>query len=282
MPGTRLVPLVRRVVRRALAARITEGAAALTHFEVMALVPTLVVSLSIASLVVHDPRSTVDDVVSGLGGTKHGSLASALREIVSSLSESGTASTLITIGALTALWSISGATSALLGITGRMIGRPSAGSMLRTRARALALALASVMAGAFALASVVLIGGASAWVARHTDSHLLAIAVERGTYLAVVLGLAGYLVLVFRVAAPEPRPRPRALIAGALTGALLFALATLALGAYLSTIGSSDAVSGSLAGLIVVLIWMYLSNLAVLAGAALCGELDERAPLPDG
>ena len=273
-----LPPLLRRVVARALAARITEGAAALTYFETMALVPALVVSLSVASLVVHDPRSTVDDIVSGLGGTRSGSLASALREIVSSLSESGTASTLITIGALTALWSISGATSALLGITGRMIGGSSERGLLRARARALALALASTLAGAFALGSVVLIGGASSALARHTHSSVLSLAVQRGTYVAIVAGLAAYLVVVFRMAASEPRPSTHALLVGALAGALLFALATVGLAAYLSTIGSSDAVAGSLAGLIVVLIWMYLSNLAILTGAAVCGELDGRAP----
>lgn len=263
-----------RIVSRALDARITEGAAALTYFETMALVPALVVSLSIASVVVDDPRATVDDLVARLGGTSKGSLASALREIVSSLSESGTASTLITIGALTAIWSISGAMSALLGITGRMLGEANERGLVRARARALALALASALAGAFALGSVVLLGGASSWLARQTDSTFLSVVLERGMYVVIVLGLAAYLVVVFRMAAVGPPPRTRALAVGALVGALLFALGTIGLGAYLSTIGSSNAVAGSLAGLIVVLIWMYVSNLAILAGAAVCGELD--------
>lgn len=266
--------LARRIVSRALDARITEGAAALTYFETMALVPALVVSLSIASVVVDDPRATVDDLVARLGGTSKGSLASALREIVSSLSESGTASTLITIGALTAIWSISGAMSALLGITGRMLGEANERGLVRARARALALALASALAGAFALGSVVLLGGASSWLARQTDSTFLSVMLERGMYVVIVLGLAAYLVVVFRMAAAGPPPRTRALAVGALVGALLFALGTIGLGAYLSTIGSSNAVAGSLAGLIVVLIWMYVSNLAILAGAAVCGELD--------
>ena len=266
--------LARRIVSRALDARITEGAAALTYFETMALVPALVVSLSIASVVVDDPRATVDDLVARLGGTSKGSLASALREIVSSLSESGTASTLITIGALTAIWSISGAMSALLGITGRMLGEANERGLVRARARALALALASALAGAFALGSVVLLGGASSWLARQTDSTFLSVMLERGMYVVIVLGLAAYLVVVFRMAAVGPPPRTRALAVGALVGALLFALGTIGLGAYLSTIGSSNAVAGSLAGLIVVLIWMYVSNLAILAGAAVCGELD--------
>lgn len=266
--------LARRIVSRALDARITEGAAALTYFETMALVPALVVSLSIASVVVDDPRATVDDLVARLGGTSKGSLASALREIVSSLSESGTASTLITIGALTAIWSISGAMSALLGITGRMLGEANERGLVRARARALALALASALAGAFALGSVVLLGGASSWLARQTDSTFLSVVLERGMYVVIVLGLAAYLVVVFRMAAVGPPPRTRALAVGALVGALLFALGTIGLGAYLSTIGSSNAVAGSLAGLIVVLIWMYVSNLAILAGAAVCGELD--------
>ena len=266
--------LARRIVSRALDARITEGAAALTYFETMALVPALVVSLSIASVVVDDPRATVDDLVARLGGTSKGSLASALREIVSSLSERGTASTLITIGALTAIWSISGAMSALLGITGRMLGEANERGLVRARARALALALASALAGAFALGSVVLLGGASSWLARQTDSTFLSVVLERGMYVVIVLGLAAYLVVVFRMAAAGPPPRTRALAVGALVGALLFALGTIGLGAYLSTIGSSNAVAGSLAGLIVVLIWMYVSNLAILAGAAVCGELD--------
>ena len=265
--------LARRIISRALKARITEGAAALTYFETMALVPALVVSLSIASVVVDDPRATVDDLVARLGGTNKGSLASALREIVSSLSESGTASTLITIGALTAIWSISGAMSALLGITGRMLGEANERGLVRARARALALALASALAGAFALGSVVLLGGASSWLARQTDSTFLSVMLERGMYLVIVLGLAAYLVVVFRMAAAAP-PRTLALAVGALVGASLFALGTIGLGAYLSTIGSSNAVAGSLAGLIVVLIWMYVSNLAILAGAAVCGELD--------
>lgn len=278
MPGVRipLPSLIRRTVSRALAARITEGAAALTYFETMALVPSLVVSLSIASLVVDDPRATVDGLVAQLGGTSEGGLASALREIFSSLSESGNASTLITIGAVTAIWSTSGATSALLGITGRMLGSPDRG-ILRTRARALALALASALAGAFAVGSVVLQGGASAWLARQTHSTFLSVALERGAYLVIVLGVAAYLVVVYRTATVGPPPRSRSLVVGALVGALLFALGTIALGTYLSTIGPSDAVAGSLAGVIVVLIWMYVSNLAILAGAALCGELDERA-----
>jgi membrane protein len=89
--------------------------------------------------------------------------------------------------------------------------------------------------------------------------------------LGLVALLAAFLLLYWR-GPSAPRRRPSTYLPGALLGSGLWVLASIGFSAYVSNFSSFDATYGALGAVIVLLIWLYLGNLALLLGALFNAE----------
>ena len=94
-----------------------------------------------------------------------------------------------------------------------------------------------------------------------------------------MIALALLLALLYR-AAPRHGERQRWLTAGSLTAVLLWIVVSALFGVYLATFASYQRTYGALSSVIVFLVWLWLTNIVVLLGAALDAELD-RPPATD-
>ncbi len=92
-------------------------------------------------------------------------------------------------------------------------------------------------------------------------------------FLFVVLGLG----LLYKIAPNRPARSVPFLSPGALMAAVLWLIATAGLSVYANNLGSFNETYGTLGGVIVLLLWFFLSGLMILLGAEVNDEFEERA-----
>ncbi|MEU8955069.1 YihY/virulence factor BrkB family protein [Streptomyces sp. NPDC048518] len=251
---------------------VSDWAAALTYYAILALLPAMLVSVSLISLV--SPATTqalIAEVTDWAPAESGRSLHSALSEMADARSA---ALTVVIAGGVSALWSASSYAAvfrrALHAMHGVEDTRPvwrKGHRVLMTAVSLLALLLASalllVVSGPFAESVGQRIGlgdaGQTAW------------AVLRWPALVCLVLL---LVLVlFRNAPPEARDWHH-ILPGGLLAAVLWLLSSGLFTLYASWFGTYGKLYGSLAGVVVFLVWLWVSNLALLAGAQFTVEMD--------
>lgn len=250
---------------------ISDWAAALTYYAILALLPALLVTVSVIGLASpHATRALIADVTAFAPAES----GAALRQPLEAATQQRTAVwLLVATGTVSAVWSASSylavfrrALHAMHDVRDR---RPALRKAHIIVASAIGL-LILLMASAFAL---VLTGPLARRLA-----HLLGPAEVGETVWMVLkwpilLCLAACLVTVlFRTGPPSARGKGRGLPGGVLAAALwLVASAGFAL--YATHIGTYSRLYGSLAGLVVFLIWVWFTNLSLLAGAQFNVEL---------
>ncbi|MFD5079877.1 YihY/virulence factor BrkB family protein [Streptomyces sp. NPDC058371] len=250
---------------------VSDWAAALTYYAVLALVPTLLVTLSLIGLVSPDLTDQLIAHVTAWAPAPSGTeLQQALRDMAD---ERSAALTLAVAGGIGALWSASSYLAVFRRALHTMHGvpdqRPLWHRMHRIVLTALIL-LALLVASAFVL---VLTGPLAVGLGRWTGVGGTAAATWYLLRWPVLVCLVTLLVLIlFRTGPPAARRRSHALPGGAMA-ALLWLASSACFSLYASGIGNYGQLYGSLAGVVVFLIWLWVSHLALLAGAQFAVEL---------
>lgn len=275
--GFRLGPLARATARGVLDGRATSLAAEAAYYLLFSLVPLLLVVMPLVGLV-SDPRQVFAFAMSQLALVTPPEALAVVRDVVESVVFAPGAPALVSVGAVTALWSASGMFDALAR------GLNAIGQLQETRPwwrRKLTSVGLTLAVGVLALgAAAVLLAGPE--LVRLTTRALGAGGGARALWTALQypLGLvfaAGALWLVYYVL-PNVRTSKRLLLVGAAVGVAVWAAATLGFRLYVQQFGNYNKTYGALGGVIVLLTWMYVSMLAVLVG----GELNQQLRLGTG
>ena len=269
--------LVVRAVRGALKSGVTDQAAGLAYYGFLAVPSLLVVALGVTGLVVDPDR--VEDLVDRLSSFAPESAIQLLQDVIDRVAGSGGSGiSLIAVGSLFALWSATGAATALMRGLNSAYSRTESRSAVRQRVVALMLVgwllLALVVAiGVIALGPVLAdrVGDAAGqpgmvdtlW---RTIQWPLAI-------VGLVVALAG----IHHVGPDVAHPTWRGVMPGAAFSAVLWLLLSGLFSLYVANFGSYDAAWGSLSAVIVLLTWLWLSALAILLGARVNAEAERSA-----
>lgn len=275
---SRRFDLARSTFSRANGAGITDLAGFLAYYSALAIFPTIAVLVALLGLFgSEDTAQTLINAVSQLGpGSAVDALKGPINGLVRSNGQAGVAA-LVAFGI--ALWASSGYVGGFIRAANTIHGVEETRSIVRVRALQLGLALLGVALMALMLAVIALSGpllhsAASALGFGPTDETIFE--VVRWPLLA--LAAAGAIAVLARLG-PDLDPRPwRAVFAGTSLSFALWLLASGAFALYVVTLGSYEATYATLAGAIVFLIWLWISNLALLAGVALNAELALREP----
>lgn len=260
----------------------TDIAAALTYYAVLALFPAMIALMSLVGLVGQGDEAarTVLEVLRDLGA---GSIADTLEPTLLELSATDTAGLGLVVGLLGALWSASGYVGSFGRAMNRMHeigeGRP----IWKLRPWMLLVTLVEIVLAALVLVGLVLTGPAAEAVGDQVglgSTAQLAWAVAKWP---VMLAAVVAMVAILYYAVPNvQQPRFRWISIGAALAILVWVLASAAFGLYVSQFSSYDRTYGSLAGVIVFLLWLWLTNLALLFGAELDSELERGRELQAG
>lgn len=257
-------------------------AAALTHYVVLMVCPALLAALALVGTFGSAERVAEDalHVVRDLGGDD---VAAALVEPIDQLLGASRAGLALVTGLALTIWTA----SAYLGTFGRgmnrILGVEEGRPYWKSRPAMLAAAVVLVLLGSL-IAIGLVVSGAVATAVLHAlgfDEDLAP--VWDLAKLPVLALLAALMLAVLYWAAPNVRrPQLRWISAGAAI-ALAAWIATAALfGVYVRNFADYDRVYGVLGGIVAFLLWMWLSNMAILAGGVLDSELERARQLRAG
>ncbi|MCW2985268.1 MAG: YihY/virulence factor BrkB family protein [Conexibacter sp.] len=263
--------------------QMTHHAAALTYYALMSLFPALLLAVSILGLVGQYP-ATYDAILGYLRDVVPPSalvpLDSSLR---AALQQKGTAATTLAISVVVTLYGTTGALEAARRALNVVFEADSGRPFLKRKAIDI---VSTVVLMALVLISLVLI-----FIGGHLAEDLLGFlglgeTVVRVWDLARWPGAVAVAMLVFSYiyyVTPDVRQRSfRWVTPGAVAGVTLWLVASAGFSIYLSKVADVGAVYGAFAGAIVLVVWLWLTNVALLFGAELNAEIEREQELGEG
>lgn len=246
-------------------------AAGLAFYGMLALVPALIALVSVYGLV-SEPQEVARQIAD-LTETLPESTASFVQEQL--VAVTGTAAGGLGLSAviavLVALWSTSGAMAALIKAIGIAWGDRTKRSIVQIRGAAFAMTIITIVAVAITLGLTVLL---PAWIADLSTGLQWFAAIVRWVLLFGLALVA--LTLIYRFAPTSKEKKAKVASAGALFATSAIVLGTILFSVYVGRFGSFNETYGTLAGIVVLLLWLYLCGFAVVLGAELDAHLGKR------
>ncbi|MFE3323468.1 YihY/virulence factor BrkB family protein [Streptomyces sp. NPDC059176] len=259
---------------------VSDWAAALTYYAILALLPALLVTVA---LVGAANAQATDSFIADIASIAPADSATALRSSLLEAAHEHTAVWLLAgTGTISALWSASSYLAVFRRALHAMHGVPDTRPALR-KAHIIVVTAAGLL---FLLMSSSLALVLSGPPARRLGAEL-GMGQAGATTWAVVkwpvmLALAACLVLVLFHSGPKDTGRPRRALPGGVLAALLWLAASAGFAAYATHVASYSRLYGSLAGVVVFLVWVWLTNLALLTGAQFNAELSRPGAVDEG
>jgi membrane protein len=273
--------VLKRTVRAFRKDNLTDWAAALTYYAVLSIFPALVVLVSILGLAGDSATQSVLDNLNQLGpGPATDIVSGAIREIGSS---QGTAGVALIIGLVAALWSASGYIGAFSRASNVIYEVEEGRPFWKLRPLQLAMSLLLILLVAVSAIAVVVTGPLAEQVGELFGLGGTAVTVwDLAKWPVIVLIVITMLGVLYYGAPNVRQPGFRWITPGGVLGVSLWILASAGFALYVANFGSYNKTYGSLAGVIVFLVWLWISNLAVLLGAELNAELERARELESG
>jgi membrane protein len=277
-----LLYVLRRTAREFRQDQCQDVAAALTYYAVLSLFPALVVVVSLLGVFGQGKRTTdaVMEIAADLVPT---SAVDVMRQPIQQLVESPSAGFALVAGLLGAVWSASG----YVGAFGRAMNRIYEIEEGRPAWKLRPLQLLLTLAGLIMVAAVGFMLAVSGPVAAAIGDAIGA--GELAETLWSVLRWPAILVFVivavailYYVTPNVQQPKFRWISVGAAVAILTWIVASVLFGIYAANFGSYNKTYGALAGVIVFLLWLWITNLALLFGAELDAELERGRQLQAG
>ena len=275
--------VLRKTVREFSDDQCTDLAAALTYYALLSLFPAFIALISLVGLAGQGPSTvtTLIDVAKQVGaGSAVASIEQPLRDLASAPRAAGFA---FILGLLAALWSASGYVGAFGRAMNRMYeireGRP----IWKLRPQMLLVTLVALVLTAAVALALVLTGPAAQAVGDAIGLGSTAVLVWNIAKWPVMLAVVALIVAILYYATPNVKqPRFRWISVGAFVAILVWIVVSALFGFYVSNFSSYNKTYGALAGVVVFLLWLWITNLALLFGAELDSELERGRELQAG
>jgi membrane protein len=274
---------IKRTVTEFSEDNLTDWAAALTYYGLLALFPALIALVSIIGLV-GDPQSTtrtVTDIVTNIGPQSAADTFSGpIEHITQNRSTAGVA---LVLGLLVALWSASGYVGAFMRASNVIYETPEGRPFWKLRPLQIAVTLAMIILLAIVLLGLVLTGPIVDAVAGPIGLSDTAVTIWNIAKWPVLMAVFVLMLSILYYASPNVKQRGfKWVTPGSLVALVVWIVASAAFGLYVANFGSYDKTYGTLAGLVVLLIWLWITNLAILFGHQLNAERERSAEISEG
>lgn len=278
-----LFATVKRTVTEFADDGLTDWAAALTYYGLLALFPALIAFVGIIGLVA-DPRGateTITEIVSEIGPD---SAASTFSGPIESITSNSSASGILAIvGLLVALWSASSYVGAFIRASNVIYETEEGRPFWKLRPLQLAITLILLVLAAITLLALIVSGPLAEAIGGAIGLSDEAVTVYQIAKWPILLLLVITLISVLFYASPNARVRGfRWVTPGSVVAVAAWILASAAFALYVSSFGSYDKTYGTLGGVVVLLVWLWITNIAILFGHQLNAERERSQEIAEG
>jgi membrane protein len=276
------VAIVIRAGKEAIDDAIPDSAAALAYYAFLAIPATLLVAVGFFS--VFGSAQAVNTIMDKLGTVVPREAIALLDESLTRITERNSGGlVMVVLGFVLALWTATGAMNGLMRALNRAYDRKETRNFLKQRLTALGMLAFMLLAFALSFGLLVLGPALSSWIGGAIDAETVFKWIWWTVQwpvliLGLLLAFAGILFLGPNV----DHPRWQFLTPGAVVAVFVWLIASGAFAVYVSLFGSYNKAWGTLAAVIIMLTWLWLSGLALLFGAEINAEAERSRELRRG
>jgi membrane protein len=273
IPSRGLLQVATRVKDEAKADNISLLSGGVAFFAVLAVVPLLVAVLAIWGIFASPSDATrlIRDIASGLPNSAQRLVTQQLRSIANR-SNSGLGLTAI-ISLVVACWSASSGTKHLIEAVNVAYDEEEGRGFVKVRALALGLTFGAIL---FLLVAIALIAVVPSALSDAGVPDAVRVAIEIAIWPVLALMMVFGLAVLYRLAPDRDDPKWRWASWGAVIATALWLVGSAAFALYASNFGSYDETYGSLGGVVVLLLWLYITALVVVLGAEINAALETQ------
>jgi membrane protein len=266
--------LLKRTARDAMSDDAQGLASQLAYYFFLALFPALLCLLAIASF--FPLQNLSDDMIRLLGPFAPSEMLEIIRQEMSKIAE-GQHGGLVTLGLLGALWSSSSAMVAVIGAMNRAYEIEEGRPWWRVRLTAIGLTIALSLLIVVAFTLIVAGPQLADFTARYLAFGSVFVWTWKVIQWPIAFGLvAGGIGLIYYFA-PDAEQIWVWITPGSLAATLLWLIGSLAFRFYAVNFGNYEATYGALGGVILLLLWFYLSGLVIVVGAEMNAEIEQAS-----
>jgi membrane protein len=274
--------VLRKTAREFTTDHCTDLAASLTYYGTLAVFPALLAFVSILGLV-GNAKKTTASIISLLGGIAPAGALDALRGIMNTLTHTPAAGLTLVVGILGALWSASGYVNAFSRAMNRIYSIEEGRPIWKLRPITLVVTVLAIAVAVIAALLLAISGPIAKQIGAAIGAGPAVVVAWNIVKWPILVALVIIVVAVLYYVTPNIRqPRFRWMSVGSLVALLIWALASVAFAFYAANFSKYNATYGSIGGIIIFLLWIWISNNALLFGAELDAELERGRELQAG
>jgi len=279
-PAWKLV--LRSFSRGFVSHQLPDGAAALTYFAALALAPSVVVLISILAIA-GSGKSSVTTILATVHDVAPDSAIAMLKDPLEKFAASPSVGYALVAGILISIWATSSYVSAFGRAMNRIYELPEGRPLWKLKPYSILVALVVLILGAITVAALALTepvadGISQALGLSSAPSLVLTVVKWPALVLAVVFTVA----ILYYVTPNARRPGFRVVSAGAMGAVIVLVLVSLAFAFYVANFAHYDRTYSVFAGIVVVLIWIWIANLTLLSGAEFDIQFERARELERG
>jgi membrane protein len=273
--------VLKRTVRSFRAHNLGDLAAALTYYGILAIFPAIMAVVSILGLIGKSAtRPLLDNLRQVAPGPAQEILTSAIHNVEKT---QGAAGILFVLGLAGAIWAASGYVAAFMRASNVIYDVGEGRPLLMTLRVRLGLTIVLVVLVAISAVAVVFTGGLATQAGKVLGIGGAAVtAWDIAKWPVLLLTVSLMLALLYWGAPNVKQPGLRWISPGSVLAVLLWIIASAGFAFYVAHFGSFNKTYGAIGGVIIFLVWLWISNIVVLLGAEFNAELERGRAIQAG
>jgi membrane protein len=274
--------ILRKTIREFTSDQCLDLAAALTYYGTLAIFPALLAFVSILGLV-GDAQETTESLLGLLGSIVPENMLKSLEDPIARLTASPAAGFTFVTGVVGALWSASGFVGAFGRAMNRIYAIQEGRPFWKLRPVTLLVTVVAIVVAVIAAVMVAISGPVAEGIGNALGLGEGVLVVWNIARWPVLAGLAVVVIAILYYATPNvQQPKFRWMSLGALVALLVWVIASVGFGFYVANFSSYNETYGSIGGVIAFLLWVWISNIALLFGAEIDAEMERGRQLQAG
>jgi membrane protein len=281
LPKKSWLRILRGAGKEFSADNLSDTAAALTYYSIQAIFPAALALVSIIGLL---NQSTTTKLINNLGDVIPGSAKGTIMTMITHLQQTGsqTAGIAFIVGLVAAIWSASGYVAAFMRASNTVFDVPEGRPIWKTLPTRLLTTIVLLLLLIVAAVIVVFTGSLAKQAGNLIGVGSTAVTVWDIAKWPVLLILMMVMVGILYWAAPNAKQGFKWVSPGGVVGVLIWIVASALFAFYVANFSSYNKTYGTFAGVIIFLVWIWISNLAILFGAEFNAEIARARAENDG